>query len=303
MQNLQELPKLTDSISYVYVEHAKIEKCNASIVAIQKEGKTMLPVSILTSLFLGPGTSITHDAIRILSESGCMVIWCGEGCMKYYSSGYGETRSAKNLLIQARCCMDESLHMNVVRKMYALRFPGVDTEEMTLQQIRGMEGNRIRSVYKNLSDKTNVEWLGRSYKTTDWADADPINKALSLCNSMLYGVCNAAIVSLGYSPGLGFIHTGKQLSFVYDVADFYKTETTIPTAFYAVKENADAYIELRRRCREAFVKAKILERIAKDLSFIFTSESTSDSVNDNAIGDLWDGNSQVIQGGQNYSEE
>lgn len=302
MQNLQELPKLTDSISYLYIEHAVIEKSNSSIMVIQKEGRTQVPVSVLTSLFLGPGTSITHAAIQVLSASGCMVVWCGEACSKYYASGYGETRSSRNLLRQAKCCMNTELHMQVVRKMYALRFPGVDTTQMTLQQIRGMEGIRIRNVYRRLSEETGVVWEGRSYKTTSWDDSDPINQALSLTNSFLYGLCNAAIVSLGYSPGLGFIHTGKQLSFVYDVADLYKAETTIPVAFHAVQSGQTIYPELRKLCRDSFAQNGILKRIANDLSSLFETEE-KENLNMENVGDLWDGEEQTTSGGVNYSEE
>ncbi len=302
MQNLQELPKLTDSISYLYIEHAIIEKSNSSILVIQKEGKIQVPVSVLTSLFLGPGTSITHAAIQVLSASGCMVVWCGEACSKFYASGYGETRSSRNLLRQAKFCMNTDLHMQVVRKMYALRFPGIDTSQMTLQQIRGMEGIRIRNVYRRLSEETGVTWEGRSYKTASWDEADPINQALSQANSFLYGLCNAAIVSLGYSPGLGFIHTGKQLSFVYDVADLYKAETTIPVAFHAVQNGENTYPELRKLCRESFVQNGILKRIASDLSALFETEDT-ENMNMESVGDLWDGEEKITTGGVNYSGE
>ncbi len=234
MQNLEELPRLKDSISYLYIEHAVIQQDNQSIVAIDQNGTTPIPLAAVTCLLLGPGVKVTHAAIRAICNNGCMAIWCGENMGRFYASGIGETRSSKNLLKQAAACMDEARHMEAVRKMYQLRFPNVQTDGLSLQQIRGMEGIRVRKAYALAAKITGVTWKKRTYKTTDWDESDPINKALSEANALLYGVCHAAIVSLGYSAGLGFVHTGKQLSFVYDIADLYKTETTIPVAFEAV---------------------------------------------------------------------
>ena len=273
MKNLQELPRLKDSISYLYVEHAIIEKSDNSIILIQKEGETPIPVAATTCLLLGPGTNITHAAIRVLCENGCMAIWCGENAGRFYASGIGETRSSKNLLLQAKACMDDDLHMQVVRNMYALRFPNVSTDAMTLQQIRGMEGLRVRKAYELAAKLNGIPWKGRSYQAEDWSEADPINRALSEANALLYGVCHAAIVSLGFSPGLGFVHTGKQLSFVYDIADLYKASTTIPAAFAAVKKGGELSHEIRMECRKHFAQMDLLSRIPDDLEKLFRFSS------------------------------
>lgn len=236
MKNLQELPKLRDSVSYLYIEHAIIEQNDTAIVAIKKDGRVPIPIAAMTCLLIGPGVSITHAAIRAICENGCMAIWCGEKMGRFYASGIGETRSAKNLLIQAKACMDDTMHLEVAKRMYAFRFPKMDVSNKTLQQLRGMEGIRIRKAYELASKITGIQWKKRSYKQDDWDASDPINQALSEGNALLYGICHAAIISLGYSAGLGFIHTGKQLSFVYDIADLYKAETTIPAAFEVVKK-------------------------------------------------------------------
>lgn len=271
MKNLQELPKLKDSISYLYIEHAIIEQNDTAIVAIKKEGKIPIPIAAMTCLLLGPGTRVTHAAIRALCDNGCMAIWCGENATRFYAAGIGETRSAKNLLKQAGACMDQDKHLEVAKRMYQIRFSKMKTDGMTLQQLRGMEGIRVRKAYELAAKTTGIAWRKRSYKNTDWDAADPINQALSEANALLYGLCHAAIVSLGYSAGLGFIHTGKQLSFVYDVADLYKAETTIPVAFEAVKaaqQGRDLHKEIRMRCRTHFANAKVLSRIAQDVAWV-----------------------------------
>ena len=300
MKDLQELPKLRDSISYIYLEHAIIEQNDQSIVALQKDGRIPIPVAATTCLLLGPGTSVTHAAIRTMEQNGCMVIWCGEKATRFYASGMGETRSAKNLLLQADCCMNPDKHMQVVRRMYALRFPELDTSGMTLQQIRGMEGIRVRKTYELLGKTTGVKWKKRTYKKDAWEASDTINQALSEANAMLYGVCHAAIVSMGFSAGLGFIHTGRQLSFVYDIADLYKAETTIPAAFESVAKGGDIHKEIRVRCRQYFGMARLMERIPKDLIQLFGG--LEESKNAASAGELWSENG-TVPGGTNYGKE
>ncbi|MGX8705063.1 MAG: type I-E CRISPR-associated endonuclease Cas1e [bacterium] len=303
-RDLHELSRLEDSLSYLYVERAIVERDMNSIVILRAKERIPVPVSALTVLMLGPGTNVTHEAVKVLADSGCLVIWCGEGALRFYGYGMGETRSAENLLRQARYCMDEEKHLTVVRRMFEMRFPGMDLTDKTLNQLRGMEGIRMRELYKLLAKKHGLIWKGRNYQLDDWDSSDDLNKALSAANVCLYGLCNAAIVSLGYSPGLGFIHTGKLMSFVYDVADLYKAETTIPLAFEIVTQpranpiEREARIRLRRILREK----RILKRIAGDLAALFDG-GDADEPNRMDAGELWDGDESAIQGGVNYGEE
>lgn len=302
-KNLRELPKVRDSISYIYVEHAKIEQDNISIKAIREDGIVPIPIASLTVLFLGPGTNITHAAINAICLNGCMVVWCGEKGYRFYGMGIGETRNSHNLIKQAKFCMDKDLHMQTVRRMYAVRFKGIKTEGLSLQQIRGMEGVRVRQAYSRASRIYGIKWKGRDYKQTDWDESDSINKALSCANSYLYGLCHSVIVALGYSPGLGFIHTGKMLSFVYDIADLYKAETTIPAAFEAVKNDPfQAEKLIRKLCRKLFFQHKLLQRIPKDLEYVFLDKTGIEGENVDRPSDLWDEDT-VTTGGKNYGME
>lgn len=282
-QNFRTLPKLRDSISHVYIEHAKIDKEARSICFHDKEGKTQLPVAALTLLMLGPGTSITHAAIKVLADSGVLITWCGEEGIRYYAHGIGETRKGYKLEQQAHLWADDSAHMRVVRAMYELRLNVKPNFSYSLQQLRGMEGVRVRDSYAQASKATGVPWHGRSYNRTSWKDSDEINKALSAANACLYGLCHSAIVSGGYSPGLGFIHSGKQLSFVYDIADLYKAETTIPLSFEIVTMGSDNLERLiRTKCREVFYEKKLLKRILPDIAKLFEAgeqPATSDCDN------------------------
>lgn len=303
-KDLHELPKLRDSLSYLYIEHANIEQDDQAIVAIQKDGRIPIPIASMTVLMLGPGTTLTHAAVKAIANNGCMVIWCGERASRFYAHGMGETRNASNLLLQARLCMDEALHLEVVRRMYTRRFSDLDCSTMTLQQIRGLEGIRVREAYRQASKQYGIKWRGRDYKSTEWDRADEINIALSTANSCLYGLCHAAIVSLGYSSGLGFVHTGKMLSFVYDIADIYKAETTIPAAFETVSHsNDDLERAVRIACRKTFRDRAILKNIAKDIEWIFQVSNTNDEINLDSVGDLWDDLLDVVPGGNNHAED
>ena len=266
MEDLHLLPQIRDRLSSVYVEHARIDRHERSIAVWNEQGFTPIPAAALAVLMLGPGTLITQAAITTLADNNCLVAWCGEENVRFYASGMGGTRSAYPLLRQARLASDPRLRLEVVKRMYRMRFQEATDEMLTVEQLRGMEGVRVREQYARISRETGVEWTGRNYDRTNWVNADPVNRALSCGNSCLYGLCHAAILATGYSPALGFIHTGKQLSFVYDVADLYKVELTIPLAFEIARENpGNLERAVRLRCRDMFRERKLLQRVVPDI--------------------------------------
>ena len=302
-RDLHELSRLEDSLTYLYIEKAIVERENNAIIILRGDECIPVPVSALTVRMLGPGTSLTHAAMRVIADSGCMVIWCGENAQRFYGYGMGETRSAERLLRQASYCMDEGMHMTVVERMFTLRFPDMKLDGMSLQQLRGLEGVRMREAYKILARKYGITWRGRNYNINDWDQSDELNKALSSANVCLYGLCNAAIISLGYSPGLGFIHTGKMLSFVYDLADLYKLETSVPVAFEATFSHRTDDIQkaVRLGMRRALRERKVLKRISNDLNYLFDL-GAAENPNRADAGQLWDNEQGSIEGGKNYSE-
>ena len=296
IKNLQELPKFKDGLSYLYVEQAVIEREALAICVYKEEGAFMVPTAALGVLFLGPGTRITHAAVKSLAESGTSVVWMGEGGGRFYAWGIGETRSAKKLYKQVLAWADPELHLEVVNRLYRFRFSESLPGDLTLQQLRGREGVRVREAYAQASRNTGVPWRGRRYKRDRWEDSDPVNRALSAGSAFLYGVCHAAIVSVGYSPALGFIHTGKQLSFVYDVADLYKTDILIPLAFEVVAESeAEVERRVRHGMRDKIREVGLLKRIVDDLNHLFQG-LRGGSADDEDIyasdparpGELWD---------------
>lgn len=276
-KDLRELPKLRDGLSYLYVERARILQDAQSIALWDQEGRTPVPVAALGVLMLGPGCSITHAAVRALVENGCSIVWLGEHGVRCYAQGTGETRSARHILHQAQLLCDEDTRMQVVWRMYEYRFGYRLDDNLTLNQIRGMEGARMRDTYAEEAKRTGVNWQGRNYSVSDWNRSDPLNRALSAANACLNGVCHAAIVSGGYSPAMGFIHTGRQLSFVYDIADLYKAEITIPLAFETVAEsNEKVETRVRLHCRDHFRKHRLLQRLLPDIDALLDIETETD---------------------------
>lgn len=286
LRDLHTLPQLRDSLSYLYIERAVIQRYRQSVEFVDEVGRVAIPIASLSVLFLGPGTTISHEAVKLLAQNGCSIIWSGENVSLFYAQGLGETRKGNRLLRQARLVSDPHLRREIARRMYAFRFDETLEPDITLEQLRGMEGARVRNTYRNVARRYGIKWQGRRYNRQQWDASDPVNRAFSAANALLNGICHAAIVSAGYAPGLGFIHTGKQLSFVYDVADLYKTEVTIPIAFRVAalgKENVE--LEVRRRCREHFKEIKLLERIIPDIDALlqFAEEGVPDYDSDGAL--------------------
>lgn len=266
IRDLHELPKFRDGLSYLYVEHGRIDRKYKAVEFFDKKGRVMIPAASLSVLMLGPGTSITHEAIKTLADYGCLVNWCGEEGVRFYAQGLGETRKGYRLIRQAELASDNDKRMQVVRRMYQFRFDEELDPALTIQQVRGMEGARVRRAYAEASRHFGVFWYGRKYDRQHWGASDPVNRALSAANACLNGLCHAAIVSLGYSPGLGFIHTGKQLSFAYDVADLYKSRLTVPLAFRLTSESTTKLeTRVRHACRDLFYSERLLGRIATDI--------------------------------------
>lgn len=304
LRDLRILPKVRDSWTYLYVEHARIDQENLGICIHDGNGRTHVPCASLSLLMLGPGTSVTHAAIATMAEAGCLVAWVGEQGVRFYAQGLGETRSSQNLLRQASLWADPNERMRIVRRMYEMRFDEPLPPDMTLRQIRGKEGARVRAAYARASEMFGVEWTGRRYRRDEWDATEPINRALSAANACLYGVCHAAIVALGYSPAIGFIHTGKMLSFVYDMADLYKVDLTVPVAFEeAAKGTEELESRVRHRCRDIFYEQRLLKRIVQDLETLFgaVEEPGSSSLDEDLAlpGELWDPDGNLV-GGRNF---
>ena len=259
---LNELPRIGDRVSFIYVEHAKIHRQDSSITVADQHGIVRVPVSMIGIFMLGPGTDISHRAMELLGDTGTSVLWTGERGVRQYAHGRALSHSSRFLEKQANLVSNTRSRLQIARKMYQMRFAGEDV------------------------------------------DATPINQALSVANVALYGLAYSVIVALGLSPGLGFVHTGHDLSFVYDIADLYKAWTSIPVAFQTVSEcleEEDLPREVRKKMRDIFTETKLLERMVKDIQNLLEVEEDQffevDSIS------LWDDKERLVSYGVNYSED
>ena len=267
MKSLHELPRFQDRWSHLYLERGILDQESHGLVLHGVDSHTSIPIDQLSLLMLGPGISISHAAMHKLADNNCLVAWVGENGIRLYAHSTGGTFSSRRLLQQAKLATNDETRLQVAYRMYQKRFPDSPLANKSIEQVRGMEGIRVRQVYQEMSKKFNIAWDGRSYDQGDWFSASDVNRALSAANACLYGVCHAALVSAGYSAGLGFIHTGKMLSFVYDVADLYKTDTTIPLAFeLAAQGPKELERRVRTQCRDVFYQARLMQRILPDIA-------------------------------------
>jgi CRISPR-associated protein Cas1 len=254
---------IKDRSSMIFIGKGQIDVRDGAFVVIDKGGERMhIPVGSIACLMLEPGTRISHAAIKLAATTGTLIIWVGEAGVRLYSAGQpGGARSDK-LLYQAKLALDESLRLKVVRKMFEIRFGEAAPERRSVDQLRGIEGARVRKTYQLLAKQYGVQWNGRRYDVKDWDKGDVINRCISAATSCLYGVTEAAVLAAGYAPAIGFVHSGKPLSFVYDISDLIKFETVIPLAFkIAATHPKKPDKEVRIACREVFRSSKTLKQL------------------------------------------
>lgn len=300
---LQELPQIKERISFLYLERCLINRQDSSISITDERGTVQVPVASLSVLLLGPGTTITHRAMELIGDAGTSILWIGEHGVRYYAFGRPLTHSASLLLMQAKMVTNTKSRLAVARKMYQMRFGQEDVSQVTMQQLRGREGARVRKIYRECAKKNKVEWDGREYDPDDFEGGSPVNQALSAGTACLYGLAHSVIAALGCSPGLGFVHTGHERSFVYDIADLYKAEIVIPLAFeMAADPSEDIGGDMRRAMRDKIVETHLLERMVRDIRYLLigkadTEVSYADVVN------LWDEKNGFVRNGISYGKD
>ncbi|MBS6723514.1 MAG: type I-E CRISPR-associated endonuclease Cas1 [Clostridiales bacterium] len=302
--SIQELPQIGDRLSFLYLEHCQISREDSAILVRDTNGTVRIPAAAISTLLLGPGTNLTHRAIELIGDAGVGIVWVGENGVRFYASGRPLTHRSHLLVRQAELVSNQRWHLQVVRKMYQIRFPDEDTSGLTTQQLRGREGSRVRKAYKAASEKWGIKWNGRNYDPNNFSGGDSVNQALSAGNACLYGLAHAVITALGCSPGLGFIHVGHECSFVYDIADLYKAEITIPIAFeIAAADPEDLPGEVRRRVRDEIASTHLLERMVKDIRFLLLKEDEKEkNIPEVDVTYLWDTKKGIVANGRSYSE-
>jgi CRISPR-associated protein Cas1 len=259
---LRPLP-IKDREPMVFLEYGQLDVTDGAFVLIDAQGvRVQIPVGGLACIMLQPGTRVSHAAAVLAARCGTLLIWVGEAGVRLYAAGQPGGARSDRLLYQARLALDEDARLKVVRRMFALRFGDDAPARRSVDQLRGMEGARVKALYKGLAQQYRVTWQGRRYDPASWTKGDLPNRCVSAANACLYGVTEAAVLAAGYAPALGFLHTGKPLSFVYDIADIVKFEVSVPVAFQVAREQPpNAESAVRRALRDTFRKTRLLGRL------------------------------------------
>jgi CRISPR-associated protein Cas1 len=297
----QDLHRIEDRLSTVYVERSHIDRDDNAVVLVNRERTVRIPAALVATILIGPGTRVTHAAIRLLADSGTAMCWVGERGVRMYAGGIGPSRSAELTVRQAYLVTRRQQRLSVARRMYAMRFPGEDVSDLTMQQLRGREGARVKALYREHAARTGVQWSGRVYKAGDaFAAGDDVNRLLSAAHACLYGICHAAIIGLGASPALGFVHTGTAISFVLDIADLYKAEYTIPLAFDLAARGQTTERDARTTFRDAVADGHLMARLVRDIKDLLIGDDELDPTDPDG-GHLWDDLDGFAPGGLNWA--
>ncbi len=257
----------------LFIEKGEIDVLDGAFVVLDKTGvRTHIPIGSVACLMLEPGTRVSHRAAALAARVGTLLVWVGEAGVRLYASGQPGGARSDRLLYQAKLALDETTRLKVVRKMYEFRFGEAPPAKRSVEQLRGIEGARVRKTYQLLAKRHGIQWKGRNYDRTDWDKSDLPNLCLSAATACLYGITEAAVLAAGYAPAVGFIHTGKPLSFVYDIADLFKFDSVVPVAFQiASKAPLQPERRVRLACRDMFRQQKILGKIIPTIEEILAA--------------------------------
>jgi CRISPR-associated protein Cas1 len=264
---------MKERISMLFIEYGQIDVLDGAFVVVDKNGaRTHIPVGSVACLMLEPGTRVSHAAVALAARVGCLLVWVGEAGVRLYASGQPGGARSDRLLYQAKLALDDEARLKVVRKMYAMRFKEEAPMRRSVQQLRGIEGARVRKLYQLLAQRNGLQWKGRDYDPEEWGSGDVLNRCVSAATACLYGLTEAAVLAAGYAPAVGFIHTGKPRSFVYDIADIFKFDTVVPVAFrIAAEKPKEPERAVRLGCRDVFRQTRLLETIIPTIEEILAA--------------------------------
>ena len=267
------LPLVKDRYPFIYLERGRLEVDDSSVKWIDSDCNVVrIPVATISTILVGPGTSITHEAVKVLSSANTMLCWVGEDSLLYYATGISPTANTRNIRLQASLSSNNKTRTEVVRRMFLERFDDVDVSKCSISDLMGKEGRRVKQLYLDMAEKYKVGWQGRRYVPGEFELSDITNKVLTSANAALYALVTSSVSAMGFSPYLGFVHTGSPLPFIYDLADLYKEHLCIDFAFSMTKELAGFYD--RNRVLEGFrkrvVSFDLLGRIKPDIDRLFT---------------------------------
>ncbi len=234
------------------------------------ESRLSIPHQTLWAVLLGPGSSVTQDALRILGRHGVAVLAVGQDGVRCYSAPPLVNRDSRLARRHAALWANKESRMDIARAMFALRF-GETSLAGSLDALRGMEGARTRATYDILARQYGIDWKGRSYDRAQPENDDEPNMAINYCVSFTEAAATVAVAATATIPSLGFIHEDSSKAFILDIADLHRTTLTVPVAFQAVaakrhaRTSRERNTPLERLCRtlanQRFRREKIIDKM------------------------------------------
>lgn len=250
-------------ISFIVLEKGTLHAASFTLELVRETGAVVIPAGMTTVLLLEPGVTVTHAAVKLCADQGTRLIWVGEAGVHVYSAGLQRGTAGDRILNQALQRARPRRRLAAARRIYECMFQETPPHASSIEAMRGFEGAKVRAWYAQFAADHGVDWQSR--ETAPQALRD----ALGYATSALYGVTEAVILALGYSPSIGFIHSGDPRSLVFDVADTVKFRTVVPTAFSVFAEDtADVRARVRRACRDMFRQTKLIDVLVENTQFI-----------------------------------
>ncbi|WP_404379510.1 type I-E CRISPR-associated endonuclease Cas1e [Caenispirillum salinarum] len=260
----------------VYLEYCRLTIDNGSLALLYEgTGEEMeLPYQAVSAVMLGPGTSITHDAIRHLSAHGTAIVAVGTGGTRMYTAPPIFERTADLAQKQAVYFASEQTRLMVALRMYEKRF-GERPRASSLDALRGMEAARIKRSYELLAQQEKITWKGRRFDRANPDGADPPNQAINHAVTALEAAVAIAVAATGTVPQLGFLHEAPGIGWTLDLCDLYRTTITVPVAFRAVREINEGRHHgerlervVRRKMARHIEQAKVIDTVIDDIKEI-----------------------------------
>ncbi len=247
-------------VTFVAVERGTLHASMHSLLLERETGTVVIPVGVATVLLLEPGVSVTHAAVKLCADQGTLLVWCGEAGVHVYSAGLPGTAAGDRTLLQAKLRLQPRSRIAVARRFYARMFGEEPPPANDIEKLRGIEGARVKRWYAEIATAAGVPWPGREHAPKELRDG------LGYATATLYGLSEAVILAAGFSPAIGFIHSGDRRSLVFDLADTIKFRTVVPAAFAAYAEHAkDMRSAVRRKCRDLFRAERSIDALFANL--------------------------------------
>ena len=236
-------------------------------------GDYAIPLQGVSMILLGPGSTVSHDALRLLALARTALAAVGQDGVRLYTAPPLIPDRSGLARAQARCWTDEGQRLDVARRMYAWRL-GKVLPHRSLDVLRGIEGARMKESYRLIAQQIGVEWRGRRYDRARPNAGDLPNQALNHASSAVEGAAAIAVSATGTIPQLGFIHEDPGQSFVLDIADLYRASITIPCAFRAAKRVADQRLDniervTRRSVGNTLAREQIIPAMIERIKSLF----------------------------------